>query len=61
MTGIIEKIEQEVVRSEVISLTKKYVEAGDITDTDRQTLADAAWVIVSLGLILYGRAAAQGA
>lgn len=60
MTGLIEQIEQGVVHSEVRSLTQGYVDSGDITSEDQQALVDAAWVVVTLAITLYGRAAASG-
>jgi hypothetical protein len=58
--NILDQIEQRIVHSEVRSLTQGFVDSGDISADDQETLVNAAWVIVTLALTLYGRAAAQG-
>lgn len=58
--SLIEQIEEGIVHSEVRSLTQSYVDSGDITPADQEVLANAAWIIATLALTLYGRAAAQG-
>lgn len=57
--GILDQIEQGIVHTEVRNLTQSYVDSGDITADDQEVLVNAAWVIVTLALTLYGRAAAQ--
>ena len=59
--SILDQIEQGIVHSEVRNLTQNYVDTGVITLADQQTLVDASWVVVTIALTLYGRAAAQGA
>ena len=58
--SILDQIEQGIVHSEVRNLTQGFVDAGDITSDDQEVLVNAGWIVVTLALTLYGRAAAQG-
>ena len=59
--NIVDQIEQGIVHAEVRNLTQGLVSSGDLSTDDQEVLVNAAWIIVTLALTLYGRAAAQGA